>query len=182
MERFVGSVVRFLRNNPLSSKTVNTSRLFASVKLQQPTIFLKWLRQALHCPSYSTLVTRSLQIHRYWTLFSAQKKHAFDGTNGVSSKSKKNRRVHAQLNVPNKLYPITLRGVFYCVDKTKWRAKYWVHTQNVEILYLTILLWMVQGTMFISFWNMDLCWVTVIWCTQSDGASPDGGDAHQTVR
>ena len=37
-ECFFGSVVRFLRNNLLSSKTVHTSRLFASVKLQPPTI------------------------------------------------------------------------------------------------------------------------------------------------
>ena len=48
--------------------------IFASVKLQQRTIFKKWLRQALHCPSYSTLITRSLRIHRYWTLFLVQKK------------------------------------------------------------------------------------------------------------
>ena len=51
---------------PLSSKTLHNSKLFGSVKLQQPTIFKKWLRQALHCPFYSILVTRSLQIHGYW--------------------------------------------------------------------------------------------------------------------
>ena len=38
MERSVASIVCFLRNSPLSSKPVHTSRLFASVKLQQPTI------------------------------------------------------------------------------------------------------------------------------------------------
>ena len=67
MERFfvVASIGWFLRNNPLSSKIVHTSQFFASVKLQQPTIFQKWLHQALHCPSYSMLVTRSLQIHRH---------------------------------------------------------------------------------------------------------------------
>ena len=64
MERFFGSVVQFLRNNHLFTKTVPTSQLFASVKLQKPMIFLKWLRQALHCPLNSTLVTRSHQIHR----------------------------------------------------------------------------------------------------------------------
>ena len=57
---------------------VHTSRLFASVKLQQLMIFFKWLRQALHYPSYSTLVVRSLQIHRHWTLFLVQKKKILD--------------------------------------------------------------------------------------------------------
>ena len=53
-ERFVTSVVRFLRNSPLSSKTVHTSRLLASVyRLQQFTAFQNRFRQALHCPSYS---------------------------------------------------------------------------------------------------------------------------------
>ena len=42
--------------------------------LQQPMILKKLLQQALHCPSYSTYVTRSLQIHRYWTLLLVQKK------------------------------------------------------------------------------------------------------------
>jgi len=71
-ECFYGSVDLFLRNNLLSSKSVYTSWLFASVKLQQPTI-LKWLRQGLHCPSNSTLATRSLQIHKHWTLFMVKK-------------------------------------------------------------------------------------------------------------
>ena len=31
-------------------------------------LFRKWLCQALQCPSYSTLITRSLQIHWYWKL------------------------------------------------------------------------------------------------------------------
>ena len=35
---FFASVIRFLRNGPLPSKTVHASQIFASVKLQQPTI------------------------------------------------------------------------------------------------------------------------------------------------
>ena len=38
-ERFCCKRRSVLRNGPLSSKTVHTSRRFASVKLQQPTIF-----------------------------------------------------------------------------------------------------------------------------------------------
>ena len=34
--QFVASVGRFLRNNPLSSKSAHTSRVLASVKLEQP--------------------------------------------------------------------------------------------------------------------------------------------------
>ena len=63
-ECYFASLVQFL-NSPLSSITVHTSQLFVSVKLQQSTIFKKWLRQALHCPSCSMLVTRYLLIHRY---------------------------------------------------------------------------------------------------------------------
>ena len=62
----------------------------------------KWLRQALHCSSYSTLVTRSIDSECY---FWFKKKKMLDSTNGVSSKSIGN---HAQLNIMNKLYPVTL--------------------------------------------------------------------------
>ena len=135
---FFGSVVWLLRNNPLSSKTVHTSRLFASVKWQQQTIFLKWLRQALHCPSYSTLVTRSLQIHRHWTLFLVQKKKKIlDSTNGVSSKSIENRPCactverHEQTGSRNLKAPLQIMKTllelkcFFCCNKgTLWAYFY----------------------------------------------------------
>ena len=38
-ERFVANIVQILRNSPFSGKVYTTSRLFASVKLQQRTIF-----------------------------------------------------------------------------------------------------------------------------------------------
>ena len=72
-ERFFASVIWFQKNNPLSGKTVRASRLFTSVKLQQPTIFKKMAPSGLHCPLYSTLVTRSFQIHRHWTLLNSKK-------------------------------------------------------------------------------------------------------------
>ena len=74
-----------------------------------PTIFKKWLHQALHCSSYSTLVTRYLWIHRYWTLFWFIKYiYILDSTNHVSSKFIENRLCTCGV----KLYPITI--IIFC--------------------------------------------------------------------
>lgn len=81
-KHFVASVVRFLRNSPLSSETVHTSQFF-SVKLQQPTTFIKWLRQALHCQLCSMLVTRSLWTEHYFCLPPLHQKRILDSTNHV---------------------------------------------------------------------------------------------------
>ena len=97
------NIVQFLQ------KTVHTSQVFASVKLQQRTTFKKWLRQALHCPSYSTLVTRSLRIHRYWTLFLVQKNKTHSTALIVSVQNPwRVVRAHVQWNGVSKLYPVTL--------------------------------------------------------------------------
>ena len=69
---FFGSVVRFLRTNLLSSKTIHTLQLFTSVKLQKPTIF--FLNGSIRPCTLSIIQYIGNQIHRHWTLFLVQRK------------------------------------------------------------------------------------------------------------
>ena len=121
MEHFVARVVWLLSNNPLSSKLCTHFMTFTSVKLQQPTILL---RQALYCPWYSTLVTRSLRIHRYWTLLlvKKKKKKMLDSTNRVSSKSIESRLCTCAVECYEYAYPITLSWTCYLYgnEEVKW--------------------------------------------------------------
>ena len=80
----------------------------ASVKLQQPTIFKNGsVSQALHCPSYSILVTRSLRNHILNAIFGSRKRYS---TALIVSVQSPWRVVctHVQLNVMHKLSPVTL--------------------------------------------------------------------------
>ena len=73
MERFVANFVQFLRNSPFSGELYTLHDFSPLQNYNSERYSKKWFRQALHCPSYSTLVTRSPRIHRYWTLFLVQK-------------------------------------------------------------------------------------------------------------
>ena len=97
---FFASVVQFLRNSPLSSTHLTN---FCLCKITTANYDIQKLLH--HWPSYSTLVTMSFQIHRYWMLFLVQK--ILDSTNCVSSKSIENRLCACGVE-RHKLYPITL--------------------------------------------------------------------------